>query len=68
MDYNAFLKTVERGEPPAIALLHGDDGQLLDDSLVAMTRALFPDPSFAAWGREVFDGLAVLDSFVGPAG
>jgi len=57
VDYNAFLKTVERGEPPAIALLHGDDGQLLDDSLVAVTRALFPDPSLAAWGREVFDGL-----------
>src|SRR5262249_41352769 len=57
MDYAAFLRAVERGEPPAIALLHGDDGQLLDDSLVAVTRALFPDPSLAAWGREVFDGL-----------
>jgi DNA polymerase III delta subunit len=38
-------------------LLHGDDGQLLDDTLAAVTRALFPDPSLAAWGREVFDGL-----------
>src|SRR5207244_7236863 len=56
MDYAAFLRTVERGEPPAIALLHGRDGQLLDDALDAMTRALFPDRSLAAWGREVFDG------------
>jgi DNA polymerase III subunit delta len=57
MDYAAFLTAVERGEPPAVALLHGDDGQLLDDALVAVSRALFPDPSLAAWGREVFDGL-----------
>jgi DNA polymerase III subunit delta len=57
MDHAAFLKTVERGEPPAIALLHGGDGQLLDDALDAVTRGLFPDPSLAAWGREVFDGL-----------
>ena len=57
MDHTAFVKTVERGEAPAVALLHGDDGQLLDDTLVMVTRALFPDPSLAAWGREVFDGL-----------
>ena len=57
MDHTAFAKSVERGEVPAVALLHGDDGQLLDDTLAAVTRALFPDPSLAAWGREVFDGL-----------
>jgi DNA polymerase-3 subunit delta len=57
VDHSAFVKTVERGEAPAVALLHGDDGQLLDDTLAAVTRALFPDPSLAAWGREVFDGL-----------
>jgi DNA polymerase III subunit delta len=57
MDYAAFLRAVERSEPPAIALLHGDDGQLLDDALDAVSRALFPDPSLAAWGREIFDGL-----------
>jgi len=56
VDYAGFLRTVERGEPPAIALLHGGDGQLLDDALDAVTRALFPDRSLAAWGREVFDG------------
>ena len=51
MDHSAFVKSVERGEPPAIALLHGGDGQLLDDALDAVTRGLFPDPSLAAWGR-----------------
>jgi DNA polymerase-3 subunit delta len=57
MDYAAFLKTIERGEPPTIALLHGEDSQLLDDALDAVTRGLFPDPALTAWGREVFDGL-----------
>ena len=56
MDYAAFLRQVERGEPPPIVLLHGGDGQLLDDALAAVTRALFPDRALAAWGREVFDG------------
>jgi DNA polymerase III delta subunit len=56
MDYAAFLRQAERGEPPPIALLHGGDGQLLDDALGAVTRALFPDRALAAWGREVFDG------------
>src|SRR5262245_65150724 len=56
MDYAAFLRQVERGEPPPIVLLHGGDGQLLDDALGAVTRALFPDRALAAWGREVFDG------------
>ena len=57
MDHTGFAKSVERGDAPAVALLHGDDGQLLDDTLAAVTRALFPDLSLAAWGREVFDGL-----------
>jgi DNA polymerase III subunit delta len=56
MDYAAFLRQLERGEPPALTLLHGGDGQLLDDALDAATRALFPDRALAAWGREVFDG------------
>src|SRR5262249_279669 len=54
-DYAAFMKQAERGEPPALALLHGGDVQLLDDALDAVTRGLFPDRSLAAWGREVFD-------------
>src|SRR2546427_528880 len=56
MDYATFLRQAERGEAPPIALLHGGDGQLLDDALAAATRGLFPDRALAAWGREVFDG------------
>src|SRR2546422_7411829 len=56
MDYATFVRQVERGEAPPIALLHGGDGQLLDDALDAATRGVFPDRASAAWGREVFDG------------
>src|SRR2546425_785068 len=56
MDYATFLRQAERGEAPPIALMHGGDGQLLDDALAAATRGLFPDRALAAWGREVFDG------------
>ena len=55
-DYATFLRQAERGEAPPLNLLHGADGQLLDDALDAATRGLFPDPALAAWGREVFDG------------
>jgi len=55
MDYATFMKQVDRGEAPALILLHGGDVQLLDDALDAATRALFPDRALAAWGREVFD-------------
>ena len=54
-DYATFIKQAERGEAPALALLHGGDVQLLDDALDAATRGLFPDRAMAAWGREVFD-------------
>src|SRR5947209_20456010 len=56
MDYATFIRQAEKGEPPAITLLHGGDVQLLDDALDATTRGLFPDRALAAWGREVFDG------------
>src|SRR2546427_772323 len=56
MDYATFIRQAEQGEPPAMTLLHGGDGQLLDDALDATTRGLFPDRALAAWGREVFDG------------
>src|SRR6266446_5072235 len=56
MDYATFIRQAERGEPPAIVLLHGGDVQLLDDALDAATRGLFPDRALATWGREVFDG------------
>ena len=54
-DYATFLGQAERGEAPALILLHGGDVQLLDDALDAVTRGLFPDRALAAWGREVFD-------------
>src|SRR5207302_1652970 len=56
MDYATFIRQAEKGEPPAMTLLHGGDVQLLDDALDAATRGLFPDRALAAWGREVFDG------------
>jgi DNA polymerase-3 subunit delta len=56
MDYAAFLQSAARGQPPALALIHGGDGQLLDDALAAATRGLFPDATEIALGREVLEG------------
>ena len=56
MDYQAFLQAAGRGRPPALALIHGADCQLLDDALAATTRSLFPDPTHVALGREVLEG------------
>ena len=56
MDYAAFLQAAERGQPPAVALLHGTDEQLLDDALDVVTRGLFVDPTERALGREVLEG------------
>jgi DNA polymerase-3 subunit delta len=42
-----------------VALLHGGDGQLLDDALAAVSQGLFPDPGAAAFDREVLDGREV---------
>ncbi|MEX2146111.1 MAG: DNA polymerase III subunit delta [Candidatus Rokuibacteriota bacterium] len=58
MDYLTLLKAVERGEAPALALIHGGDAQLLDDVLAAATRALFR-PEEIQLGREVLDGTEV---------
>ncbi len=55
MDYAAFLKRLDRGDALPIVLVHGADAQLLDDALVAVTRALFPDATLATFGREVLD-------------
>jgi DNA polymerase III subunit delta len=56
LDYAAFLRSAERAELPPVVLIHGSDAQLLDDALVAATRALFSDdPGLAAMGREVLD-------------
>jgi len=68
VDPTAFLRGVERGEIPPIALIHGADAQLLDDLLAAVTRALFPDPAHAAFDREVLDGREVgADALVSAA-
>jgi DNA polymerase III delta subunit len=68
MDYLTFLRTVERGQIPPLALLHGGDAQLLDDALAAVSRALFPDPAMAAFDRELFDGSGVeVDAVVNAA-
>ncbi|HKB25983.1 MAG TPA: DNA polymerase III subunit delta [Methylomirabilota bacterium] len=56
MDYPGFLRLAERGELPAVLLLHGPDAQLLDDALELLTRRCFPEPADAALGREVLEG------------
>jgi DNA polymerase III subunit delta len=58
VDYLTLLKAAERGEVPALVLLHGGDAQLLDDALAAVTRALFV-PDEIQLGREVLDGTEV---------
>jgi DNA polymerase-3 subunit delta len=55
VDLTAFLRQVETGPVPPLALLHGPDVQALDDALACVTRALFADASLAALGREVLD-------------
>jgi DNA polymerase-3 subunit delta len=56
LDPTAFLRSVERGQVPPVALVHGADVQLMDDLLAAVTRALFPDPAHTAFDREILDG------------
>ena len=59
MEYTAFLQAADRGQPPALALLHGADEQLLDDGLDLVARGLFADATERALGREVLEGDAV---------
>ncbi|MBI4638908.1 MAG: DNA polymerase III subunit delta [Candidatus Rokubacteria bacterium] len=40
-------------------LVHGADGQLLDDALAAAARGLVPDPAHRLLGREAMDGREV---------
>jgi DNA polymerase III delta subunit len=54
-DYGGLLRSLDRGEVPALLLIHGPDRQLLDDALAAVSTALFPDPSLAVFDREVLD-------------
>jgi DNA polymerase-3 subunit delta len=64
MDYAAFVQAALRGRPPALALMHGGDGQLLDDALAAASRGLFPDATELALGREVLEGAEVTGDAV----
>ena len=59
MEYTAFLQAADRGQPPALALLHGADEQLLDDALDLVARGLFADATERSLGREVLEGDAV---------
>ena len=59
MEYSALLQAADRGQPPALVLLHGADEQLLDDALDLVARGLFFDASERALGREVLEGDAV---------
>lgn len=59
MDPTAFLRSVASGRIPPVTLVHGADGQLLDDLLGAVTRALFAEPGHAALDREVLDAREV---------
>jgi DNA polymerase III subunit delta len=59
VDYAAFVRNAAQGAVPTLALLHGADGQLLDDALGAVTGALFRDPSELMLGREVLDGTEI---------
>lgn len=55
MDYAGFLRAVEAGAAPPVALLHGPEPLLLDDAVAALSRTLLPDPSALALSREVFE-------------
>jgi DNA polymerase III subunit delta len=59
VEYVAFLQSADRGQPPAVALLHGPDEQLLEDALGLVMRGLFTDASELALGREMLEGAEV---------
>jgi DNA polymerase-3 subunit delta len=56
VDYAAFLAATQRGQPPALALVHGADEQLVDDALTVVAGGLFADDSERSLGREVLEG------------
>lgn len=65
MDYAGFLREVQQGRVPPMALLHGPEPRLLADALIQITRTLFPDPSLLPLSREVFDaGETTMEAIV----
>jgi DNA polymerase III delta subunit len=68
VDYQTFLRALERGQTPPLCLLHGSDVQLLEDALAAVSRALFREPSLAIFDRDLFEGRDVaVDAVVNAA-
>jgi len=68
VDHASFLKAVERGQVPPVALLHGPEPFLLEDTVALVTRALFPDPVELDLQRETLDAKEVgADAIVGAA-
>jgi len=55
VDYTTFLKAVERGQTPPVALLHGPEPFLLEDAAARVTGALFPGGPDLSLLRETFD-------------
>jgi DNA polymerase-3 subunit delta len=55
VQYAALLEALQRSDVPPVVLVHGTEHVLLDDVLGLASRALFPDASSAAFGREVLD-------------
>jgi len=55
VDYAGFLKVVERGQTPPVALLHGPELFLLEDAVTRVARALFRDGLDLSLLRETFD-------------
>jgi len=55
VDITAFFRQLERGRVPPVVLIHGAEGQLLDDALAAVSRRLFADPGAALFDRQVLD-------------
>jgi len=55
VDFVGFLKSIERGLIPPVALLHGTEALLLEDGVTAVTRALFPEDADLTLLRETLD-------------
>ncbi len=55
VDYAAFLRAADAGQPPAVALLHGPEVFLLEDAVSRVGRGLFGDATDRTLAREVVE-------------
>jgi DNA polymerase-3 subunit delta len=55
VDYAALLAAVDKGQTPAVVLLHGPEPLLLEDAVARVTRALFGDRADLSLARELLD-------------